>query len=412
MGSDERSLKHRWLLEHCGRNSSTLFSYRQARLENPTLTTGSPVHLRTLNPISSVNNSNSSWHLPWIWPGLINKVQRTENCSLLRYMSLFSLSVKLGCWHINSEWLPNPLSCFMLRIPVILFHSMRISILCQWKVESFSFSWRSVMPQKCSREMKSGDRDKPGICFTSIEGKQFSQHLVHCHSEQTSAIRTGMLEQRILLIVMLCLRFPLNDWADIAHSCKKQSHLLSIYTCMAEAGSLFTWPDRTGVQRTRLARGKYQGKLNKNRESKMEITQLCNTWNPLCTFSACLYWCLCLVFSQKVLKYPYDLCKRIYCSYFLLYIILLFWVCLSNLKRKKTMMLSKTLHRSILPWIQKVQSHNPPSNPTIYLDYMKLSEGAENVKTQTVLGKMLSYYQGQKFQVHTYCLLFSIFSSI
>lgn len=49
----------------------------------------------------------------------------------------------------------------------------------------------------------------------------------------------------------------------------------------------------------------------------MEITHLCNTGNPLCTFSSCLYWCLCLVSSlwilissQKVLKCPYDLSQR------------------------------------------------------------------------------------------------------
>lgn len=65
---------------------------------------------------------------------------------------------------------------------------------------------------------------------------------------------------RRLLIVVLCLLCPLNDWADINHSRKKLSHLLSIYTCVAKADSLFTWADQTGLRRTHLARGKYQGK--------------------------------------------------------------------------------------------------------------------------------------------------------
>lgn len=51
MGSHEPSLDRRWLPERCGRNSSTLFSYRQTELENPTLATSSPVHLGTLNPV-------------------------------------------------------------------------------------------------------------------------------------------------------------------------------------------------------------------------------------------------------------------------------------------------------------------------------------------------------------------------
>lgn len=96
MGSREPSLDHPWLPERCGRNSSTLFSFRQTNLENPTLTTSSPVHLGTLNPVSSANDSNSSCHLVWIWPGLINKVWRTQNFLLLWYMPLFSPSVKFG----------------------------------------------------------------------------------------------------------------------------------------------------------------------------------------------------------------------------------------------------------------------------------------------------------------------------
>lgn len=58
------------------------------------------------------------------------------------------------------------------------------------------------------------------------------------------------------------------------------------------------------------------------------------------------------------------------------------------------MMLSKTLCRTLLALIQKVQSHNLLSNPTIHHKYMKLSEGAP----LTALGKMLSDYQGQEFK--------------
>lgn len=60
MGSGELSLERRDYRSAVGETASTLFSYRQTKLENPTLTTGSPVHLDTRNRLFSAKDRNSS----------------------------------------------------------------------------------------------------------------------------------------------------------------------------------------------------------------------------------------------------------------------------------------------------------------------------------------------------------------
>lgn len=172
--------------------------------------------------------------------------------------------------------------------------------------------------------------------------KQFSQHSVHCHSGETAAIRTGMLEHRMKEIAYSRVVFALpSEWLSRHKPFqKKLSHLLSIYTCLAKADSLFTQLDQTGLQRTRLARGKYQSKHIKNSENKMEITHLCNTLNPLCTLSFCLFidaflwrshfefWSAPKMFENVHMTFAKDFMTATFWPILFGF----FWLCLSNLQ--------------------------------------------------------------------------------